>query len=103
MKYLLSLIFLISVTSLLPNNVNADDLTFTITFKDHHFEPQQLELPPHKKIVLKIENQNSETIEFESFKLNREKPIEPGKSIEVYLPELSPGHYDFYDDFHKDV
>ena len=27
----------------------------------------------------------------------------PGETIIVHLPALSPGTYDFYDDFHQDV
>jgi len=42
-------------------------------------------------------------LEFESFSLNRETVVEPGQSITVRLPALSPGSYDFYDDFHQDV
>jgi 5,10-methenyltetrahydromethanopterin hydrogenase len=48
-------------------------------------------------------NSSRETIEFESFSLNREEAVEPGESIMVRLPALRPGKYDFFDDFHQDV
>ena len=74
-----------------------------IRFKDHHFDPQTLQVPSGQALSLKVVNASNETIEFESFKLNREKAISPGESITVHLPALSPGTYDFYDDFHQDV
>ena len=54
-------------------------------------------------MIIKVVNGSTETIEFESFKLNREKAVTPGETIIVHLPALSPGTYDFYDDFHQDV
>jgi len=74
-----------------------------ITFSDGHFTPQRLEVPAQKAFVLKIKNESKEVIEFESFNLNREKPIQPGETVSLHIAELSPGSYDFYDDFHKDV
>ena len=74
-----------------------------LQFKDHHFTPNTLSVTAGQPITLKVINASSETIEFESFKLNREKAVEPGQTITVKLPALSPGNYDFYDDFHQDV
>ena len=39
--------------------------------------------------------------EFESFELHRERVIQPGQTITVYLPALKSGRYPFFDDFHK--
>jgi hypothetical protein len=48
-------------------------------------------------------NQKTEAVEFESFELNRERVIQPGQEVTVYLPALAPGTYRFFDDFHKDT
>jgi plastocyanin len=74
-----------------------------IHFENHKFTPQTLTVPSGEKLAIKVTNASQETIEFESFKLNREKVVTPGETITVHLPELSPGSYDFYDDFHQDV
>ena len=74
-----------------------------IHFENHKFTPQTLDVPSGQKLTLKVTNASQETIEFESFKLNREKVVTPGETISVNLPALSPGSYDFYDDFHQDV
>lgn len=77
--------------------------TFEIRFDHHHFTPQTFEVPAGQPLVLKVTNASAETIEFESFKLNREVAMTPGETITVRLPALGPGSYDFYDDFHQDV
>ncbi|MBV8138090.1 MAG: cupredoxin domain-containing protein [Deltaproteobacteria bacterium] len=74
-----------------------------IRFEDHKFTPQTLSVPSGQKLTIKVVNASNETIEFESFRLNREKVVTPGQTISVHLPELSAGAYDFYDDFHQDV
>jgi hypothetical protein len=81
----------------------ADNGGTSIRFSDHHFVPQTLTVPAGKPLIIRVVNASSETIEFESFKLNREVAMTPGEAISVHLPALSPGSYDFYDDFHQDV
>jgi hypothetical protein len=75
----------------------------TINFENHQWKPLTLTVPAGKPLEIKVVNQSTETIEFESFKLNREKSVTPGGTITVPLPALSVGSYDFYDDFHQDV
>ena len=60
-------------------------------------------MPAGQPLMIKVVNSSKETIEFESFKLNREKAMSPARRSRVRLPALSPGSYDFYDDFHQDV
>jgi hypothetical protein len=74
-----------------------------IRFENRQFTPQTLTVPSGRKLTIKVINASKETIEFESFKLNREKVVTPGETITVHLPGLSAGAYDFYDDFHQDV
>src|SRR5215472_988397 len=74
-----------------------------IRFQNHHFTPQTLDVSAGQPLRLKVTNASNETIEFESFKLNREIAMTPGETATVSLPALTPGSYDFYDDFHQDV
>jgi len=80
-----------------------DPVTLEIRFENHHFTPQTLTVPAGTPIELKVTNASAERIEFESFKLNREKVVDPGASATVRLPALKAGSYDFFDDFHSDV
>lgn len=99
-RYLIPLVVLAFVAATaLANAQEAQE----IRFENHKFTPQTLNVPAGQKLTLKVTNASQETIEFESFKLNREKVVTPGETITVRLPELSPGSYDFYDDFHQDV
>ncbi len=77
--------------------------TAELRFENHRFVPVSLNIPAGQPLTLKVTNASQETIEFESFKLNREVAMTPGETITVHLPALSPGSYDFYDDFHQDV
>jgi len=88
--------------SLFTNHVLAAD-PIEICFENHQFKPLNLTVPTGQALIIKVINSSNETIEFESFSLNREKAISPGESILVRLPALSAGSYDFYDDFHQDV
>jgi hypothetical protein len=74
-----------------------------LSFHNGRFEPATLTIPAHAEVRLRVTNLSSEPIEFESFRLNREKVVGPGGTITVQLPPLNPGTYDFYDDFHQDV
>jgi heme/copper-type cytochrome/quinol oxidase subunit 2 len=77
--------------------------SFEIRFSDHRFMPQKLVVPAGQPVVLTVVNSSRERIEFESFKLNREKVVGPGETVTVHLPPLRAGTYDFFDDFHSDV
>jgi plastocyanin len=85
-----------------PSFAAATDPT-EIRFENHQFNPQTLTVTAGQALSIKVINASNETIEFESFKLNREKAVSPGESVTVGLPALSSGSYDFYDDFHQDV
>jgi plastocyanin len=87
----------------LATGSRADDGVAQLRFDQHQFKPLKLEVPAGRPLIIKVTNASKETIEFESFKLNREKAVTPGETITVHLPALSAGTYDFYDDFHQDV
>ena len=74
-----------------------------LRYADHRFTPASVNVPAGQAFTVKVVNASKQTIEFESFKLNREKVVTPGEATVVRIPALSPGSYDFYDDFHQDV
>ena len=107
MKRLFSLLSLIMIAlPVVPELVAVDARqapVVEIRFTGHHFEPARLTVPAGIPFAIKVINQDRERIEFESFKLHREKVVEPGQDILVRIPALGPGSYDFFDDFHDDV
>ena len=96
-----SLIVLVTVT--FPAGARGDDTVIELRFENRRFIPQTITVPANQSLTLRITNASKEPIEFESFKLNREKVVGPGETIIVRLPALRPGSYDFYDDFRQDV
>ena len=91
------------VIVLLPAGARGDDTVIEVRFENRRFTPQTITVPANQALTLRITNVSKEPIEFESFKLNREKVVGPGETVVVRLPALRPGSYDFYDDFHQDV
>ena len=55
------------------------------------------------KFRLMVRNNDPTAEEFESFQLNREKIVPPGKEIPVFLGPLDRGEYPFFGDFHQDT
>jgi plastocyanin len=93
---------LLGTPALLPAAEPANDVIL-LRYQDNRFAPQTVTVPAGAPLTIKVLNSSTRTIEFESFKLNREKVVQPGQTITVHLPALGSGTYDFYDDFHQDV
>jgi hypothetical protein len=96
-----SLIVLLSIE--FAASALGDEIVAELRFENHHFTPQTFTVPANQPLKIKVINASKEAIEFESFKLNRERVVGPGETVIINLPALRPGSYDFYDDFHQDV
>lgn len=81
----------------------ADPPSYTLTIRNHQFQPTELQVPAGKKVVLHVINQDPSAEEFESTDLHREKVVTGGAQITVYVGPLSPGSYVFFGDFHPDT
>jgi heme/copper-type cytochrome/quinol oxidase subunit 2 len=96
----LALGWLLAATALLQSGtVQAQNPTFSISIREHAFEPPELTVPAGQKIELHITNERAAASEFESAELRREKVVTPGQQITVYVGPLRPGTYEFFDDF----
>ncbi|MFC3031509.1 cupredoxin domain-containing protein [Pseudoalteromonas fenneropenaei] len=73
--------------------------SFFIVLENHLFTPAKIEVPTGKKVKLVIENKDSEAEEFDSFDLNREKVLFPGRKSVIYIGPLEPGEYRFFGEF----
>ena len=90
------------VLLVLAGAVRAEDLTVPLAVDAAGFQPAELEAPAGARIRLEVSNQTPAAIEFESFELNRERVVQPGQKVDVYLTGLSAGRYEFFDDFHPE-
>jgi cupredoxin-like protein len=77
----------------------AQEPPYTLTIKDHRFEPSELEVPAGQKIALTVKNDDKTPEEFESTDLRREKVVPGGGQVTVYIGPLKPGRYEFFGDF----
>jgi plastocyanin len=77
----------------------AQDPAYTLTIKDHQFQPSEIDVPAGQKIALIVKNNDSTPEEFESTELRREKVVAGGEQITVYIGPLKPGKYEFFGDF----
>jgi plastocyanin len=102
-KFIAPALTLFAAIALATVAAHADNGTIELRFEGHRFSPGHLTVPAGEAVTIKVVNASNETIEFESFRLNREKAIQPGEAVAVRLPALTAGSYDFYDDFHQDV
>lgn len=73
---------------------------YTLTLKDHRFEPPQLDIPAHAKVKLTIKNLDTSAEEFDSDDLHREKVVAAGQQGVVYIGPLDPGTYRFQGEYH---
>ena len=72
---------------------------FTLTLKDHKFEPAELVVPAGLKVKIKVINADPTPEEFESHELNREKVIPGGATAMIFVGPLKPGEYPFFGEF----
>ena len=76
---------------------------FTVTIKNHRFEPTEIRVPAGKRVSIYVVNEDPTPEEFESISMKVEKII-PGKSKGlVRVGPLAPGRYDFFGDFNPET
>ena len=86
----------------LASSARADDPSFNLTLKDHHFSPQGLTIPANTRVRLVVKNLDSTPAEFESDEFTAEKVVPAGGEITVFVGPLKPGSYEFHDEYHED-
>ncbi len=77
--------------------------SLSIAVKNHRFQPVELHAPANVPITLRIKNLDSTPMEFESVSLRVEKVVTGNGEGVVHLRPLSPGRYNFFDDFHQET
>jgi cupredoxin-like protein len=98
----IALIAMIAPVAAAPIAIAAEGAP-AVRFQDGRFTPATFNVHAGQALSLRVVNQGSAPIEFESFELNRERVVQPGQEITVFIPPLQPGTYKFFDDFHHDA
>jgi hypothetical protein len=83
------------------SGVQAQDAVVHITVKNHRFEPATPRAPANRPITIRVRNEDSAPMEFESVRLRVEKVVPANSEGVINVRALSPGRYEFFDDFHK--
>jgi len=76
--------------------------SFTLTLKDHKFDPVELHIPADKPATVVVKNLDATPEEFESKPLKIEKIIPPNSEASFTLRPLKAGRYHFVGEFHED-
>ncbi|HEV2955779.1 MAG TPA: cupredoxin domain-containing protein [Xanthobacteraceae bacterium] len=82
-------------------SAQAQNAVVQITVKNHRFEPAEPHAPANRPITIRVRNLDSTAMEFESVRLRVEKVVAPNTEGVINVRALSPGRYEFFDDFHK--
>ncbi len=80
----------------------ADEGDVAITIRGGKFVPSAIQIPANQKVRLVVRNRDAMPSEFESSDFHREKIVQPGSEITVFVGPLDPGTYEFFDDFHPE-
>jgi hypothetical protein len=95
-------IILFTSTSVVASGAAAQQSTsLSISVKDHRFRPTELHAPANVPITLRLKNLDPTPMEFESVSLRVEKVVTGNGEGIIRLRPLSPGRYNFFDDFHQ--
>lgn len=75
----------------------------SIAVKGRQFHPAEIHAPANERLAIRVKNLDAAAIEFESVSLRVEKVIAPGSEGVVNVRALTPGRYEFFDDFHQET
>jgi Cupredoxin-like domain len=85
-------------------SVHCEDsaVSVQISVQKHRFQPTEIHAAANKPIILRVKNLDATPMEFESVSLRVEKVVAGNSEGVIRLRALSPGRYEFFDDFHRE-
>lgn len=82
--------------------VAAETPVFELDLKDGVVTPNRIEVEAGTTFKIIVHNTGTMPAEFESLRLRKEKVLGPGVTSFVVIRRLTPGTYEFYDEFNID-
>ena len=73
----------------------------TLTLDQHRFSPEELRVKANTPFILVITNKDKEDEEFEIASLRIEQIVAGGKTLQLKMPALKKGVYEFVGEFHE--
>jgi hypothetical protein len=102
-KAIVAALALAMATLALGTGSRAQDAAVAISVKNHHFQPAEVRAPANRRLAITVKNLDTTAMEFESVSLRVEKVIAAGSEGVVNIRPLTPGRYEFFDDFHQET
>ena len=72
-----------------------------LVLEQYRFSPEELRVKANAPFILAITNKDKDEEEFEVSSLRIEKIVPGGKTLQLKMPALKPGTYQFIGDFHE--
>jgi hypothetical protein len=85
--------------ALLAGSAMAQQASVSVSVKNGQFQPREIRAPANAPLTLTVKNLDAKPMEFESVSLRVEKVVPGNSSGLVRIRALSPGRYQFFDDF----
>ena len=101
--WLWSVVVLSLVCTTLPGHTDEVQQGPTLTLEQHRFSPTEIRVRAGTAFVLTIVNKDKEDEEFEISTLRLEKIIPGGRTLQLKMPALKPGSYEFVGEFHENT
>ena len=76
---------------------------YTLTIKDHKFEPAELNVPANTPFIVKVKNLDATAEEIESSKLKIEKVFAGNGEGVLRVRALEAGRHEFTGEYHSDT
>lgn len=76
-------------------------LELALTLDQHRFSPEEFRVKANTPFILVITNRDKEDEEFEISSLRIEQIVSGGKTLQLKMPALKPGTYEFVGEFHE--
>lgn len=88
----------------LPIDAAASEMpVFPVEMKDGVVTPTEIRVKAGTTFKITLKNTGKSAAEFESKRLRKEKVLGPGAESFVVIRKLSPGRYEFFDEFHENM
>lgn len=86
-----------------PAGAAEEPYAFTITIRDHRFDPAEIRVPANRRLLITVVNEDEMSEEFESAGLKAEKVIAAKSQGTVRVGRLDPGRYAFIGEYHAET